>query len=126
MAAYLTFNGTELPCPSSLSYEGQQLVDSARNALGEVVAQKINRRMVKLSGITWNVLYPEDVKKILDCIEQFSGTLKYYDPKTGSFINREMYWGDYSVKPYWSDKETGKPTMFVQMNASLIDMGLPD
>lgn len=123
MAAYLTFNGVELPCPSSLSYEGQQTVDSARNAEAQVIAQKINRRMVKLSGITWNVLSPDELKTILDCIEEFSGTLKYYDPKEGTMISRQMYWGDYSVKPYWSDKETGEPTMFVQMSASLIDMG---
>ena len=124
MAAYLTFNGVELPCPSDLSYEGQQTVDSARNANAEVIAQKINRRMVKLSGITWNVLSPEDVTKILNCIETFSGTLQYYDPKEGGMISRQMYWGDYSVKPYWSDKGTGEPTLFVQLSASLIDMGL--
>ena len=30
MADVITFDGTELPCPSTQSYEGQQLVDSAR------------------------------------------------------------------------------------------------
>lgn len=123
--AFFSFNGTELPCPSSCSYEGQQMVDSARNANAEVIAQKINRRMVKMS-LSWNVLFPEEVKKILNSIEEFSGNVDYYDPKTGDRINRQMYWGDYKIEVYWSDKESGNPTMFTGLTASLIDMGFPD
>lgn len=124
MAKEITFNGTELPCPSAIDYEGQQLVNSARNALGEVVAQKINRRQVKMS-ISWNVSYPEDLKKILGCIEEFSGTVRYYDPKSGGFITRQMYWGDYSVSTYWT-KENGTPKLFTSLKTSLIDMGLSE
>lgn len=125
MAGFLSFNGTELPCPSSCDYEGQQTVDSARNANAEVIAQKINRRMVKMS-LSWNVLKPSEIVQILNCIEDFSGLVNYYDPKTGGRINRQMYWGDYSVKTYWSDKESGNPKMFTGLTASLIDMGLSD
>ncbi len=121
MANEITFNGTVLPCPSVIDYEGQQLVDSARNAEGEVVAQPINRRQVKMN-ISWNVSYPDDLKRILDCIEQFAGRVRYYDPKTGGFINREMYWGDYSVSTYWTMQD-GKPKMFTGLKTSLIDMG---
>lgn len=120
----LTFNGTQLKCPSVLDYEGQQLVDSARNAQGEVVAQKINRRQVKLN-VEWNVVYPDELEKILNCIEQFEGKVRYYDPKSGGFITRNMYWGDYSVSTYWTNKE-GKPIYLTALKASLIDMGLPD
>ena len=120
--AVITFNSTVLPCPSALDYEGQQLVDSSRNALGEVVAQKINRRQVKLN-LSWNISYPNDLKTILGCIEQFSGDVVYYDPKEGTFISRKMYWGDYSVSTYWVD-ENGSPKFFTSLKTSLIDMGV--
>ena len=120
--AVITFNGVELKCPSTQDFEGQQLVDSARNANGEVVAQKINRRQVKLN-LSWNVVYPDELKTILDCIEEFSGDVRYYDPKTGGFITRKMYWGDYKVSTYWTTKE-GKPIFLTGLSASLIDMGV--
>ena len=123
--AFLVFNGTELPCPSSCDFEGQQTVDSARNANAEVIAQKINRRMVKMS-LSWNVLNPDDLAEILGCIEEFSGLVEYYDPMTGARINRQMYWGDYKVKTYWSDPESGNPKLFTGLSTSLIDMGLSD
>lgn len=122
--AVITFDGVELPCPSSLEQEGQQLVDSTRNANGEVVAQKINRRQVKLS-MTWKVIYPSELKKVLGCIESFSGTVRYYDAKTGDFISRQMYWGDYSFSTYWV-LEDGTPKMVTGLKASLVDMGLGD
>nr|DAV33830.1 MAG TPA: hypothetical protein [Caudoviricetes sp.] len=121
MADVITFDGTELPCPSTQSYEGQQLVDSARNAEGKVVAQKINRRQVKLS-LTWKALKPEEVSLILNCVEKFSGDTRYFDAKAGRFITRKMYWGDYSVETYWVD-ENGRPKLFTNLSTSLIDMG---
>lgn len=54
--AVIKYNGTEITCPSVQEYEGQQLVDSGRNANGVVVAQKINRRQVKLT-LEWKVIY---------------------------------------------------------------------
>lgn len=122
--AVIKFNGTEITCPSVLDYEGQQLVDSKRNANGEVVAQKINRRQVKLS-LEWKVIYPDELKKILGLVEEFAGSVTYYDPKEGRFITRKMYWGDYSVSAYWVNDD-GKPKMLTALKTSLIDMGLPD
>lgn len=121
MATTIEFDGTELPCPSTQTYEGQQLVDSSRNAQGVVVAQKINRRQVKLS-LTWKVLKPEEVSLILNCVEKFSGDTRYFDAKAGRFITRRMYWGDYSVETYWVDTG-GRPKLFTNLSTSLIDMG---
>ncbi len=120
--AVIKYNGVEIACPSVQDYEGQQLVDSQRNANGEVVAQKINRRQVKLT-LEWKVIYPNELKKILELIETFSGDVTYYDPKEGGFITRKMYWGDYSVSTYWVS-ENGAPKMFTGLKTSLIDMGL--
>lgn len=119
--AVLTVDGVALKCPSKLDYEGQQLVDSARNALGEVVAQKINRRMVKLN-LEWNVIYPDELKVIKQSIEKMFVKVRFYDTLSGGFITRQMYWGDDKVSTYWTD-ENGKPKMLTALSASLIDMG---
>lgn len=124
MADVITFEGAVLPCPSVLDYEGQQLVNSARNANGEVVAQKINRRQVKLN-LSWKTVTRDELSAILNCIEAFSGKVRYFDPKENQFITRSMYWGDYSVSTYWVD-EDGIPKMLTGLSASLIDMGLAD
>ena len=68
--AVIKYNGTEITCPSVQEYEGQQLVDSGRNANGVVVAQKINRRQVKLT-LEWKVIYPKELQKILQLVETF-------------------------------------------------------
>lgn len=122
--AVLTFNGKELKCPSDQKFKGQQGVDGARNASFRTVAQKINRRQVRIDLI-WYVASPEELKEILDCIEKFDGVVRYYDPKSGKFINRRMYWGDYEVSTYSTDKD-GTPKLFTSLQASLIDMGYPD
>lgn len=122
--AVVTFDGVELKCPSSQELEGQQAVDSARNALMEVVAQPINRRQLKVN-YSWNVLYPKELQTIAQCIEKFSGVARVYNPLTAGFVNREMYWGDYKVSTYWTFLG-GEPKMFTGMTASLIDMGKPD
>lgn len=120
--AVIKYNGVEIACPSVQDYEGQQLVDSERNAKGVVVAQEINRRQVKLT-LEWKVIYPKELQKILQLVETFSGDVTYYDPKEGKFITRKMYWGDYSVSTYWVS-ENGTPKMFTSLKTSLIDMGL--
>lgn len=119
--AVIKYNGIEITCPSVQEYEGQQLVDSGRNARGVMVAQKINRRQVKLN-LEWKVIYPKELQKVLQLIETFIGKVTYYDPKEGKFITREMYWGDYSVSTY-QVLENGTPVFFTGFKASLIDTG---
>ena len=54
-----------LPYPSiGLNLQRQQFVDSGRNGLGSVVAQKVNRRMNKLSGLTWKHLTADEWRSI--------------------------------------------------------------
>lgn len=119
--AVIKYNGIEIDCPSVQEYEGQQMVDRGRNARGVMVAQKINRRQVKLN-LEWKVIYPKELQKVLQLIETFVGKVTYYDPKEGKFITREMYWGDYSVSTY-QVLENGTPVFFTGFKSSLIDTG---
>ena len=85
-------NGVELPMPTrGMKIERQQLVDSGRNALGEVVAQKINRRLHKLSDLKWDYLTAATWKTILTEIEKFEGTVKFWDARTRcTFRNKSV------------------------------------
>ena len=57
---FIWINGIQLPAPdNSAKILRQQLVDSARNANGQVVAQKINRRLLKVDGLQWSYLPAE-------------------------------------------------------------------
>lgn len=119
---FLTINGVQLPLPSKgLTEDGEQLVDSARNALGQVVAQKINRRLSKINNLKWAYLTAEEWRAIRTEIEKFEGTLSYYDSLQGR-ITRKVYWGNSSAEINTID-EYGNVTSYINCTCNLIDMG---
>lgn len=123
--AFLEVNGVALPSPSwGLGYEGQQMVDSARNAQATVVAQKINRRMVKVTPIVWNFLKAEEWSKILREIEKFEADVTYFDPLTNDRITRKMYWGDYQCEVY--EVKNDRVISYRNCQTTLTDMGIPE
>ncbi len=116
-------NGKKLPSPNNnMSVVRQQLVDSARNAKGEVVGTKINRRMLKLDALEWSYLTAKEWHEILVEIEKFKGTLKFYDDLTQKFTTRKVYWGDATEVPLEVDK-TGKVLRYKSCKCNIIDMG---
>lgn len=116
-------NGIELPSPDKgLKIQRQQLVDSGRNAKGQVVAQKINRRLMKVDSLQWKFLKASEWGKILNEIEKFEGTLRIWDAMTGKFVTRKVYWGDAEEEPFSVD-ENGKITLYASCKCNLIDMG---
>lgn len=124
MSAFLEINGIELPYPSyGLTVKRSQFVDSARNANGEVVAQKINRRILKFDSLEWKHLTASEWRTILVEIEKFEGTLRYFDNLTGTFLTRRVYWGDASEEIFKIDVGTGEVTEYINCSANLIDMG---
>lgn len=122
-APFIWINGIKLPCPArGLTVERQQLVDSARNAKGEVVAQKIGRRQIKLSNLVWKHLTADEWHTILTQIELFQGTLTFYDAYEGKKVTRKVYWGDASEEPLWIN-DSGDVTDYINCKCNLIDMG---
>lgn len=98
---FIKMNGIELPCPArGINFQYQQLVDSERNAKGEVVAQKVgNRRLIKLDGVEWSYLTDLEWRDILIEIKKFRGTLTYWDTELQDFYDMEVYWGDATAVP---------------------------
>jgi hypothetical protein len=117
-------NGVVLPYPSTgLVVQRQQFVDSARNAKGEVVAQKINRRILKFDNLMWKHLTASEWRTILQEIEKFKGTLYFWDALTGTFVNREVYWGDASEEVFKINKSTGAVLEYINCKCNIVDMG---
>lgn len=121
---FIKINGITLPYPArGLELQRQQFVDSARNGLGQVVAQKINRRIDKLNGLEWKHLTASEWRAIQKEIEKFEGTLEYWDNLSGSFKTRKVYWGDESAEIWKINPATGEVLEYANCKCSLIDMG---
>ena len=56
MQSFITINGTKFPQPRSLELLSATIVDSARNANGVVVGQKVGRDQQKLNNLFWGYL----------------------------------------------------------------------
>lgn len=117
-------NNVELPMPSrGLKIERAQLVDSARNALGQVVAQKVNRRLLKLSALKWDYLPASTWSTILQEVEKFTGTVKVWDARTNQLLEFQVYWGDASEEPLNINPTTGEILDYINCECNIIDMG---
>lgn len=122
--SFFSINGVELPYPArGLKTSRQQLVDSARNAKGKVVAQKINRRLTKFDGLEWKHLKASEWRAIQQEIDKFEGELRFWDNPSGSFVTRKVYWGDEDAEIWKIDKTTGEVLEYINCKANLIDMG---
>lgn len=120
---FIKINDYELPCPArGLNFQYQQLVDSERNAEGVMVGQKINRRLIKLDGLTWPYLTDAEWKLILVEIEKFTGTLRYWDTRLGGFYDMVVYWGDASGTPEEIDTD-GRVVTWRDCKCNIIDVG---
>lgn len=121
--AYLTINGHEIPTPKrGLKPTVSTLVDSARNANGAVVGQRVCRDQYKLDALEWPWLTAEQWSNILRILSAFFVNVTFPDPVTNEKITLKMYCGDRSAEPYWLD-ESGKPTHYCNCKVNLIDVG---
>jgi hypothetical protein len=123
-AKFIWINGIQLPSPDrGLKIVRSQLVDSGRNALGQVVAQKINRRLIKLDGLSWTYLSAADWHTIIQEVEKFTGTLKVWDALSNDFWTLQVYWGDSTEEPFNTNPDTGEIIDFINCKCNIIDMG---
>lgn len=121
---FIKINGVVLPYPSyGVNVQRQQFVDSARNALGQVVAQKVNRRIIKFDSLEWKHLTALQWHSILVEIEKFQGTLEFWDTLAMDFVTRTVYWGDASEEIFKIDPTTGEVLEYINCKCNIIDMG---
>lgn len=115
----------------------EQLVKSTRNARGEVVAQKINRRLNKLDNLYWPYLSCVNITELKEEIAKLECKLTYWDDEVNAYVTRRYYWGDFSATPCeWETvriegrrDSLGRPIYFKRpiwykdVKCNLIDMG---
>lgn len=113
----------------------EQLVRSTRNANGQVVSQKINRRLNKFENLYWPYLSRQSVQWLRKQIAKFDCNLTYWDDESGQFITRQFYWGDFSATPCeWETVRIGyypdgrprymkRPVWYKDVKCNLIDKG---
>lgn len=121
--SYLAINGYELPpCKRGVSVIVTTVVDSARNANGVVVGQKVGRDQYKINDLEWPWLSAEQWEKILSKMSDFFFNVTFPDPVTGKKKTIMMYCGDRTGTPYWVD-DNGNPTWYKDCKVNLIDTG---
>lgn len=117
MAKYtglLVVNGVTLPDPSEMTLSDYDLTDSNRNANGFMITQMIREDVHKIE-CKWNLLRPEDWKRIREAIKKkFGLSVTYYLPDKGEGGTLTMYAGDRKTPIY--TYQDGKP---VYKNAAL-------
>jgi len=120
----IKINGVVLPYPNNdLNFKRQQFVDSTRNALGKVVAQKINRRILKIDSLQWDFLTASVWRSIQVEIEKLEGDMEIWDNLSGAFVTLKVYWGDEEATPHKANMETGEILEYVNCKCNIIDMG---
>jgi hypothetical protein len=124
MAAFITVNGVEFPPPKrGVGIIVTTIVDSARNANGVVVGQRVGRDQYKISGTEWAYLKGAKWAEMLSALSDFFVNVRFPDPVNNKFITLQMYTGDRQGEPYWLDPKTKLPIVYVACKANLIDVG---
>lgn len=120
---FIKINDYELPYVArGIGFEYEQLVDSERNAEGIMVGQKVNRRLIKLSGVAFPYLTDAEWRLVLIEIEKFRGTLYYWNTMLAGFYEMEVYWGNASGTPEEIDAD-GRVVAWRDCKCNIIDIG---
>lgn len=123
MNGMISINGHWVPYPKrGLELITTTLVDSGRNANGQVVGQKIGRDQYKINALEWPWLTAEEWSTILQGFSNFYATVTFPDQVNRNYITLKMYPGDRSAKPYYVDEE-GLPTHYTNCKVNIIDTG---
>ena len=139
-----TFDGEKMPEPdqpdASWGNPGrgylektEQLVQSTRNADGQVVSRKINRRLRKFDNLSWPILTRNQVTWLKRKVANFEVQLGYYDDEDDAWVERRFYFGDMECEPIeWESVDRGpfalpryikRPTVYRNVKVNIIDMG---
>ena len=111
--------------------KSEQLVKSTRNAKGQVVAQKINRRINKFENLYWPYMSRVNLTELKKEIAKFECNLSYWDDEADQWVTRKYYWGDFEATPCeWetvritgTDQYFKRPIWYKDVKCNLIDMG---
>ena len=107
--ALIRINDTTIPTPSSYDIGVQDISKATRNALGNMIIERINTK-VKIN-LSWKSLTPLEQTSVLFAVSGTSFEVEYLDPRTDTILSKEFYCGDRSTglyshvdnKPVWRE-----------------------
>lgn len=121
----LIVNGISLPDPDGgLVISRSQGAEASRNALYQMVASPINRRIIKFDTLAWSNISPEEWSKVAIQIDKFTGVLKFWEPVSRTFKYMDIYWGDEKMEVLRANND-GAITHYKKCSCNIIDMGYP-
>lgn len=124
--ATIYINGKPFPSPKrGLNFVVSTMVSSGRNALGEVVGQRIGRDQYKVDTLVWPILDAQTWSEMLKEFDQFFVTVKFPDMVNNRWQTKKMYPGDRSAQPFEVDGE-GFPVKYQECKVNLVDCGVMD
>lgn len=116
-----------LPYPTvgSAAFETSRMVDSARNANGEMVGRQIGRSVSK-QNMGWSRISCEKWWEFNRWIEagHFTFYCHYFNFNMGRWETRLFYVGDFKASPGPVDPDTGMPAYLVDASVNVIDCGV--
>lgn len=106
-------------------FETSRMVDSARNAQGEMVGRQIGRSVSK-QNMSWSALPREKWWEMNRWIENghFTFYCHYFDFNLGRWETRLFYVSDLKCNPYLIDPSSGMPAFVTDASANVIDCGV--
>ena len=122
MAAVININGMDFPCPTNLQYIISDAVNNGRNAVAEMIGEKVGRTQIKIDSLEWKWLTADQVTELLQVFSNFFVMVKFYSILHGDWVTLKMYPGDRTIEPYYN-YEDGKPTRILSFKVNIIDCG---
>ena len=124
------YNGIAYP-PPLMGYGliASQYMKEGRNAKGELIIDKINRRTEKLNNVAFPVTSYEKMLEFRRAVETMAVWITYWDLYLDRPNERKFYFGDFSLEPVaWEDVGASvlKPVRFKSMRCDVTDMGVAD
>jgi hypothetical protein len=116
-----------VPYPDSgkAVFETSRMVDSARNANGEMVGRMVGRSLSK-QNMGWNKLTCAKWWEFNRWVEQghFSLYCHFFNINFGRWETRLMYVSDFKASPGPIDPITGEPEYITDASVNVIDCGV--
>lgn len=112
------------PSAGAAAFETQRMVDSARNANGELVGRQVGRAVHK-QNLSWSVISCEKWWELHRWFEDghFTFYCCFFNHTVGRWETRLFYLGDVKAQPYLVDEATGEPKFYRDASFNVIDCG---
>lgn len=113
------------PSEGKAAFETSRMIDSARNANGEIVGRQIGRSIDK-QNMAWDVLPREKWWEMNRWFEQghFTFYCHYFNHNLGCWQTKLFYLGDVKTSPFLVDPESGEPAFYRDAGFNVIDCGV--